>query len=299
VRAPGRGSGLPTGDPNLHVYNLPHVAAHYAALEYLSAAEKLLFDRYIQPGASILDLGVGGGRTTPYLSARAARYVGVDYAREMIALCQRKFPGVSFVVADAAKLSAFADASFGVAVMAFSGLDYVLPESSRRAALAEIHPVLKPSGVFIFSSHNPRAIWHRPAWNPRRLEQMARRLAGDGGWLFHMTWSLLSVVRVALAFAEALLKSCQRALRRLPARAFWRGEGCMVDSAHGGLLTHYAVPGEVHRELRAAGFELLQIAGDDYPEKSREFTTDWYYYVFSKKPQHPGYPEDVSRSACI
>jgi ubiquinone/menaquinone biosynthesis C-methylase UbiE len=298
VRAPGRGSGLPKGDPNLHVYNLPRVAAHYAALEYLSA-EKLFFERYIQPGESILDLGVGGGRTTPYLSARASRYVGVDYAREMIALCQRKFPGVSFVVADAAMLSAFADARVGAAVMAFSGVDYVLPESSRRAAVAEIHRVLKPSGVFIFSSHNPHAIWHRPAWNPRRLEQMARGLAGYRGWLFRMTRSLLTVMRVALAFAEAFLKSCQRALRRLPARAFWRREAYMVDSVHGGLLTHYAAPGEVHRELRAADFELLQIAGNDYAEKSREFTTDWYYYVFSKKPQHPGYPKDVSGSACI
>ena len=39
---------------------------------------------------AILDLGVGGGRTTPHLSSIAARYVGADYAAEMVARCQDK-----------------------------------------------------------------------------------------------------------------------------------------------------------------------------------------------------------------
>ena len=41
--------------------------------------ETYAFDRFVpQGGASILDIGVGGGRTTPYLAARGSRYVGID-----------------------------------------------------------------------------------------------------------------------------------------------------------------------------------------------------------------------------
>ena len=69
---------------NLEIYNAPDVTAYYAALNYLTPCERLLFDTYISTGSAILDLGVGGGRTTPYLASRAARYVGVDNAEAMV-----------------------------------------------------------------------------------------------------------------------------------------------------------------------------------------------------------------------
>ena len=81
---------------NLEVYRKPEVVSHYASLDYLTACERLLFDTYLAPGMAILDLGVGGGRTTPYLSQKASRYVGVDYSEEMIRLCRDKFPQLEF-----------------------------------------------------------------------------------------------------------------------------------------------------------------------------------------------------------
>ncbi len=68
----------------------------------------------------------------------------------------------------------------------------------------------------------------------------------------------------------------------MPRRAFWSGDGYMVDPAHGGLLTHYAVPARVIAELEQQGFQFLRLAGDDYPRRSRAYVTDWYYYVFRK-----------------
>jgi hypothetical protein len=56
----------------------------------------------------------------------------------------------------------------------------------------------------------------------------------------------------------------------------------MVDPAHGGVLTHYAVPEQVIAEGEQQGFEFLRLAGDDYPRRSRAYVTDWYYYVFRK-----------------
>jgi len=68
----------------------------------------------------------------------------------------------------------------------------------------------------------------------------------------------------------------------VPRRAFWSGDGYMVDPAHGGVLTHYAVPEQVIAELEQQGFQFLRLAGDDYPRHSRVYVTDWYYYVFRK-----------------
>src|ERR1700726_2883862 len=114
-------------DPNIPIYNAPAVAEYYAALNYLTPCERLLFDTYLRPGMAILDLGVGGGRTTSYLSSIASRYVGVDYAEGMIAACRRKFPQLAFEVADAADLSKFLPSSFDAMVIAFNGIDYVIP----------------------------------------------------------------------------------------------------------------------------------------------------------------------------
>src|SRR3984957_8259597 len=118
-----------SSETNLKAYDKPEVVAHYALLDSLTPCECLLFETYIRPGNHVLDLGVGGGRTTPYLSRRASRYVGVDYASEMIGTCRRKYPGLEFLEAEASDLSVLERCSFDVVVCAFNGLDYVMDEA--------------------------------------------------------------------------------------------------------------------------------------------------------------------------
>jgi SAM-dependent methyltransferase len=263
-------------------YEAPEVAAHYAMLDYLTPCERALFETYIPASSAILDLGVGGGRTTPYLSKRAAVYVGVDYAPAMVNACQAKFPGLEFRVADAANLSIFPDASFDVVVFAFNGIDYVLPQQSRQSCLAHVHRVLKANGVFIFSSHNARAVLFPPRWNRMRVRQTARRFSANSKILYRLWFVLLTAARSVLAFKRAAGATLLRVLKRIPSAAFWRGEGSLVDPAHGGLLTHYCVPSRVVAEMDGLHFRPERILGDDYPEASHPYTTDWYYYVFAK-----------------
>jgi len=267
---------------NLQTYDAPEVAAHYAALDYLTPCERVLFEAYIPAESAILDLGVGGGRTTPHLAKRASRYVGVDYAPAMVKACEAKFPGLEFKVADAANLSVFPDASFDIVVFAFNGVDYVLPEQSRRGCFAQVHRVLKENGVFIFSSHNARAVLVRPRWNRTRLRQTARRLSADSKILYWLWLTLLTGARSALAFAQATGATLRRVLKRISSGTFWRGEGSLVDSAHGGLLTHYSTSSRVITELQSLHFRPERILGDDYPNPSHPYATDWYYYVFAK-----------------
>jgi ubiquinone/menaquinone biosynthesis C-methylase UbiE len=272
---------------NLETYDAPEVAAHYATLDYLTPCERVLFETYIPTGSEILDLGVGGGRTTPHLAKRASRYVGVDYAPAMVKACEAKFPhlefpNLEFKVADAANLSIVPDASFDVVVFAFNGIDYVLPEQSRQSCFGHVHRVLKANGIFIFSSHNARAVLIPPRWNRKRLRQTARRFSADSKILFWIWLVVLTAARSAWAFAQAAGATLLRILKRMPSGVFWRGEGSLVDSAHGGLLTHYGIPSCVVNELNALHFRAERILGDDYPQVSHPYTTDWYYYVFTK-----------------
>ena len=267
---------------NRRTYRRPEVASHYAALRYVTPCEQLLFRTYLKAGGTVLDLGVGGGRTTPCLSRVASRYVGVDYSEAMIHVCRRKFPDLDFVHADASDLSAFEDASFDAIVFSYNGLDCVLPNEKRLRCLRECWRVLRPAGVFVFSSHNPRSILLRADWDRGRLRAFAREFVSQQSALFPLTVAGLTVAKAIQSCVRAAIASTFRTIRRVPTSAFWHGEGDLYDPGDGGVTVHYSIPDRVVAELAKLDFELVKCIGNDYPRASRMFLTEWYYYVFSK-----------------
>jgi SAM-dependent methyltransferase len=268
---------------NLGVYNAPDVVTHYAGLDYLTPAEQLLFETHIKPGTFVLDLGVGGGRTTPYLSKIASTYVGMDYSEEMIRACRTKFPKLQFKVQDAADLSMFADESFDSIVFSFNGIDYLVPSEKRQRCLHECYRVLKRGGTFIFSCHNPRSIVLGWDWDWNGLRMKTQKVAADGGKLyFEVVLAGLSCAKFGLAMCRASFQSVPRAFRRLRTNLYWRGEGYSFDPSHGGLWTHQATPHRVIKELSNLQFKFLQVLPEDHPRKPRSWRTRWYYYAFSK-----------------
>jgi len=267
---------------NLRAYSLPAVASHYAALNYLTPCERLIFQSYIKPGMTVLDLGVGGGRTTPYLSKVASRYVGVDYSEPMVRACRRKFPNLDFRLADASSLSAFRDASFNAVVFSFNGLDSLVPTEKRSRCIQECWRVLRAGGVLVFSSHNPRSILVRADWDGARVRAFARRLVSQRNVCFPLVVTALTVAKATHAFLSAAMRCMSKIMRRVSKSAFWRGDGELYDSSHGGLMIHCSTPDRVITELAQFNFQLVRFMGDDYPRASNAFLTDWYYYVFSK-----------------
>ena len=142
--------------------------------------------------------------------------------------------------------------------------------------------MLRPGGVLIFSSHNPRSILVRPAWSRERLRAFATRLVGGRIAWSHAAVVFLTPVKALHASLRAAGISIMRVFRRLAMSAFWRGEGSLLDSAHGGLITHYWIPERAIAEVSQIGFQLVTSMGDDFPRSSHPFVTDWYYYVFQK-----------------
>src|SRR5580700_386044 len=47
-------------------------------------------------GSEVLDIGVGGGRTSAHLVQLGVKYTGIDYSPSMIARCKSRYPALEF-----------------------------------------------------------------------------------------------------------------------------------------------------------------------------------------------------------
>lgn len=144
---------------NQNTYKTKDVVEYYSKESDLQPPEltilNLLRDELSE--MTMLDIGVGGGRTTLHFAKLVKRYVGVDYSEEMVAVCRKRFseyPGhVSFEVSDVRSMKRFKDNTFDFILFSFNGLDHVYHED-RLPALSEIQRVGKRGAYFCFSTHN-------------------------------------------------------------------------------------------------------------------------------------------------
>jgi ubiquinone/menaquinone biosynthesis C-methylase UbiE len=258
-------------------YNSSAIALGYGQQEYITPCERLLFDTYIKPGMAILDMGVGGGRTSPYLAETASRYVGIDYSPEMLQICREKYPKWEYFECSATDLSPFQSGSFDVVVISFNMLDDLFPNENRWRCLQECQRVLRENGLLIFSSQNPRAILVRP----RKADGTKNNR--QSSYIFTL---FRKVLDLSAKFLKAVRSSARDAFSRGTKSPFWRGEGYMLDNVlDEKLMTHFWTPKKAIAELVRYGFRFVALQGDDYPLRSHMLITHWYYYVFQKAPQ--------------
>ncbi|MBD2071573.1 class I SAM-dependent methyltransferase [Leptolyngbya sp. FACHB-671] len=155
-------------DNNRKLYTARGIVQHYTQLKMLQPAEQTILERFQNQWSSMrmLDIGVGGGRTTRHFSKLVLEYVGIDYSTEMIGACQKRFAASSdttFEVCDARDMSQFKDNTFDFIMFSFNGIDYV-SHSDRLKVLQEVSRVSKPGGYFFFSSHNLQRIEREFNW---------------------------------------------------------------------------------------------------------------------------------------
>lgn len=207
-------------------------ASVQSQLERVNGGE--LFDRekraigrhFTDRGAKTLDVGCGVGRVSCALDARGFDVTGIDISGELIQAAQSHFSGIEFLVSDAATLP-FSDNSFEYVIFAYNGIDYLLPEQRRREALREIRRVIRPSGVFIFSSHN--------------------------------SWYTFPAVLRDQTFVKNRYLSTKNRDRFFSRYKFENAEV-------GWLKTYFTNPVRQWRELRTVGFNLVDVIGrQDFP----------------------------------
>ena len=253
---------------NKSVYDAPAVAADYGRQAHLQPAEETILQlmRPHLPKAKMLDLGVGGGRTTLHFAHLVREYVGADYSEAMIIECRKRFAGcpahISFRVCDARSMDLFEAQSFDFILFSHNGLDYVDHED-RLKTLKEILRVGKQDGDFCFLTHNLNWCanlfeFHRViSLNPRRAGRAARRL-------------------ILRFLYNPRVRAAQ--VRNAPYLV-------LNDGAHRGRLhTHYIRPLEQIAELSGAFSDIRvfsSITGAEIgdQDKLRCVEDPWLYYL--------------------
>jgi SAM-dependent methyltransferase len=203
---------------------------------------------FIRPeaaGRPILDLGVGAGRTTEFLIPISDDYTAVDYTPQMVALTRQRFPGRSVLAGDARDLSMFEADRFSLVVFSFNGIDAVDHEDRARV-LTEVARVLRPGGVFLYSTHNMDG---PPIGSPIDLSRLK-------------TANPARLAKRTINMAKSSLN--HRRLRALEVEC--GNYAIRNDMAHNfGIVVHFITLQSALDELRAAGFDdaVTAFASDD------------------------------------
>lgn len=218
--------------------------------------------------ARLLDIGVGGGRTTERFAKAVRDYVGADYSSSMVEAAKQRFAekldNAVFERADARNLVNHPDSSFDVLLFSFNGVD-TLNAEEREQFFGEAHRVLRERGLLIFSSHNLSALdlvfrFKRPKTLNALVENTRRR-----------------VIQLS---------------KNPPLSSLMEKDWALVyDGTHGKLLRHYYVtPAAQVRQLAARGFTDIRVidtqSGSDIdPDSQSASRVRWpYFFARAHKP---------------
>lgn len=137
------------------LWNSTTVIDHYTVADDLQKPEKAIIDalREQLPFMRMLDLGIGGGRTTVHFEPLVHEYVGSDYAENMVQACIKRFPDAGtntrFQVIDATNMAGIPDHYYDFILFSFNGLDCI-PHEDRDKVFHEVRRVGKPGAYFAF-----------------------------------------------------------------------------------------------------------------------------------------------------
>jgi len=157
-----------------NLYSKEDLVTHYAEFTRLYKPEKIVFEKFFDSakGKKILDVGCGAGRTSKVLFDLGMDVKAVDISDKMIGVAKKKYPEISFNVMDATKL-AYDDNTFDYVLFSFNGLDCIYPYEERLKTLTKLYDIIKPGGLFIYSSHNSTCFITR---RKSRLRNLFRNL---------------------------------------------------------------------------------------------------------------------------
>ncbi len=210
------------------------------------------------PETRILDLGTGGGRMLFSLKARGYhRLTGIDLSERLIATCRARSEqmgaGITFEVQDVTELS-YPEHSFDVVMGLAQILCHVERAKDRQRALAHIHRILAPGGLFYLSALS----WEGRSVNPLIAAAAAPFKVLKGEW-HAMTRYHLPLLRVAGK------PNVRFAWERQPYVVFFTRE-------------------DFQREITEAGFQMLELASARMLAESGDtFVPGGYLFAVARK----------------
>ncbi|MCK4589171.1 MAG: class I SAM-dependent methyltransferase [Nanoarchaeota archaeon] len=249
---------------NRKAYEAKNVVKEYSAQKHLQKAEETILKRFKErfKKMKMLDIGVGGGRTTYHFANLVKEYVGIDYSKNMVKECIKKFPNysnkTSFKVCDARSMRIFNNDYFDFILFSFNGIDY-MSHQDRLKTLEEIKRLCKKNGFFCFSTHNLQSIGKvfsiQISYNPIK-----------------MIWRFFCYLRII--FSNKNIKKIKD-----------KNYAIINDGAHRfKLRTFYIKPKEQIKQLNHLGFKNIQIysslTGEEIKNKKKLnwIKDSWLYF---------------------
>lgn len=225
--------------------------------EYFAGHNLLRFDqqfleRHFRVPGRLIDLGCGTGRVLERFAQRGFEVVGVDLSAEMLGVCAKKLAAererVDLIRANFCDLAALRGASFDYATSMFSSLGMVAGPAWRRRALAEVHRILRPGGLFAFHVHNRWYNLTDPQGRRWLCVDLLKRLAGrpDAGDKVMPNYRGIPRLRLHVFSSREVRRELRRA-------GFSRVEQVPLSSARQGPLAAPWILGA----LRANGWLFL------------------------------------------
>ena len=139
---------------NKNTWENENVVLHYLSSSKFKNEDKTIFN-FIKnniKNINMIDIGVGGGRTTSFFLDIVDKYIGIDYSRNMIKKCKTRFKDVNFLQMDARNIK-FNDNSFNFVLFSHNAIDY-FNQDNRIKILSEMYRICENNGYVCFSSHN-------------------------------------------------------------------------------------------------------------------------------------------------
>jgi len=152
-------------------YGTDVVVGHYARATAnigLWQSEEHLIRKLFKQDDRIIELGSGTGRISIGMAELGYQHVmGVEISRAMVKEARRIARllelSVVFRTGDATELS-YEDSLFDGAIFGFNGLMQIPGRETRRAAMVEIGRVVRPGGLFLFTTHDRNLSRYKKFW---------------------------------------------------------------------------------------------------------------------------------------